>query len=51
MPVFSKYYNTGLLCGIASAVAISGWWYNRDSTYVRVKAVVDAEKATKEQHH
>lgn len=46
MPVFSRYYNTGLLCGIAVASGISIWWYNRESIYLRVKAEVDKEKGT-----
>lgn len=47
MPVFSRYYNTGLLCGVAAACGISTWWYNRESIYLRVKRDVEKDKA----HH
>jgi hypothetical protein len=44
MPIFSRYYNTGLLCGIAAASGISIWWYNRESIYLRVKSDLEKEK-------
>lgn len=50
MPVFSRYYNTGLLCGVAVASGISIWWYNRESIYVRVKSDLEKEGKTAAKH-
>eukprot|EP00798_Chlamydomonas_sp_ICE-L_P017506 gene17506-23818_t len=46
--IFSQHYFIGALTGVAAAMSINVWWYNRDSIYDRVKA--DMAKDTAKTH-
>ena len=47
MGVFSSYYKSGFMTGVAVASVLSVWLYNRESIYLRVKADLENEK----KHH
>lgn len=44
MPVFSKFYSTGFVVGIAAGGAISMWMATRESIYLRVKSDLQKSK-------